>query len=186
MKRVFDLTLALVGLLPASLLIGFVCLLVRRDSPGPVVLRQQRVGRDEKPFTCFKLRTMYVGTPDRPSHEIGQNAVTPIGAILRRTKLDELPQLINIIRGDMSFVGPRPCLPTQTELIAARRHHGVAHLRPGITGVSQVAGVDMSNPEKLAALDATYIVEQGLARDLQLIVQTILGSGRGDRVSSSR
>lgn len=184
MKRIFDLVIAAIGILPALLVISVLAILVRRGSTGPGLLRQARVGRDEKVFTCFKLRTMYVDTPDRPSHEVGRVAVTPIGAVLRRTKLDELPQLINILRGEMSFVGPRPCLPSQVALIEARRRHGVAHLRPGVTGVSQVAGVDMSDPERLATLDASYLRQMTVARDLHLIIQTVLGSGRGDRVSS--
>lgn len=184
MKRAFDLALALIGILPAALLIGVLVVMVRRDSPGPGILRQSRIGRDEVVFTCLKLRTMHVDTPDRPSHEVGRSAVTRIGGFLRRTKLDELPQLVNILRGEMSFVGPRPCLPTQTALIAARRREGVAHLRPGITGVSQVAGVDMSEPERLAALDATYLPRMSIATDLSLILRTVLGSGRGDRTAA--
>jgi O-antigen biosynthesis protein WbqP len=182
MKRVLDLVLASIGILPALVVIAIVSILIRRGSPGPGLLRQTRVGRDERLFTCLKLRTMYTDTPDRPSHEVGRVAVTPIGAVLRRTKLDELPQLINILRGEMSFVGPRPCLPTQIALVEARRRHGVSHLRPGITGVSQVVGVDMSDPERLAVLDATYLNQMGVTRDLQLIIRTVLGSGRGDRV----
>lgn len=185
MKRLLDLFLAAIGILPALLVIGIVAILIRRGSPGPGLLRQARVGRDEKVFTCFKLRTMYVDTPDRPSHEVGRVAVTSIGAFLRRTKLDELPQLINILRGEMSFVGPRPCLPSQVALIEARRRLGVAHLRPGITGVSQVAGVDMSDPERLATLDATYLSQMTVVRDVGLIIRTVLGSGRGDRTGSA-
>ncbi|MBP0438637.1 sugar transferase [Tianweitania sediminis] len=183
MKRFFDLCLVLVCLLPALVVIGGLVLWIRLGSRGPGLLRQARVGRDEVTFTCFKLRTMYFGTPQKPSHEIGRSAVTPLGRVLRRVKLDELPQLINILRGDMSFVGPRPCLPTQTALIAARRRLGVTALRPGITGVAQVAGVDMSEPERLAALDATYLADMSLGHDLRLIARTLLGSGRGDRVA---
>lgn len=183
MKRAFDLCLALLCVLPAGILIGVLVVLVRLGSEGPGLLRQARVGRDEAVFTCFKLRTMYSGTPQRPSHEVTRAAVTPLGAVLRRVKLDELPQLFNILRGDMSFVGPRPCLPTQTALITARRRLGVTSLRPGITGVSQVAGVDMSEPERLAALDATYLANMSVRHDLRLIARTVLGSGRGDRVA---
>lgn len=182
MKRLFDVVLALIGIAPAAVLIGVCVLVIRTDSRGPGILRQTRIGRDERPFTCFKLRTMHVDTGDRPSHEVGRSAVTRVGGVLRRTKLDELPQLLNILRGEMSFVGPRPCLPVQTALIAARRVAGVAHLRPGITGVSQVAGVDMSDPERLAILDATYLDRMGLRTDLSLILRTITGAGRGDRI----
>jgi O-antigen biosynthesis protein WbqP len=184
MKRALDLFLAMVGIVPALILMGVLVILIRRGSPGPGLLKQARVGRDGEVFTCFKLRTMFDDTPHQPSHHVGVSAVTPLGAFLRRSKLDELPQLINILRGEMSFVGPRPCLPSQAAVIEARRRRGLTHLRPGITGVSQVAGVDMSDPERLAALDATYLSNMSPLRDLQLIVQTVLGSGRGDRVGS--
>jgi len=115
---------------------------------------------------------------------MGASAVTPLGRHLRRLKLDELPQLWNILRGEMSFVGPRPCLPSQTALVKARRRHGLDRLRPGITGISQVAGVDMSDPERLATLDATYLQNMSLGTDIRLILATVLGAGQGDRVQS--
>lgn len=111
--------------------------------------------------------------------------MTKVGHFLRRTKLDELPQLWNILVGEMSFVGPRPCLPSQTALIEARRAHGLSKIRPGLTGVSQVAGVDMSNPQRLAALDAGYLADMSLGRDFRLLAATVLGAGRGDRLDSA-
>jgi lipopolysaccharide/colanic/teichoic acid biosynthesis glycosyltransferase len=108
--------------------------------------------------------------------------VTGFGAFLRRTKLDELPQLWNVLVGDMSLVGPRPCLPNQAELIGARDARGIYVLRPGITGPAQVQGVDMSNPERLAQLDATWLDERSVHSYLALIVLTVRGRGRGDRV----
>jgi O-antigen biosynthesis protein WbqP len=124
---------------------------------------------------------MYSNTGNRPTHEVGKSAVTPIGHFLRRTKLDELPQLWNVVAGDMNFVGPRPCLPSQTALIEARREKGVLAMRPGITGVSQIAGVDMSDPEKLARLDATY--RRSFATDVRIIIATVLGAGQGDKTA---
>ncbi len=182
MKRVFDLTLALIGLpivIPAILACAIA---IRWTSRGPAIFRQTRIGLNEQPFTCLKLRTMYADTRDAPSHETSASAVTPIGHWLRRLKLDELPQLWNIIVGEMSFVGPRPCLPSQTELIAARRARNLYCIRPGITGVAQVAGIDMSDPERLAAADAAYLSNMSIAADLRLILMTALGAGRGDRV----
>ena len=121
MKRIADIVIALLGL-PVALPLILVCVvLVKWSSPGPAIFRQTRVGLREQPFTCYKLRTMYIDTRDLPSHETAASAVTPTGRWLRRLKLDELPQLWNILRGDMSFVGPRPCLPSQVELIKARR-----------------------------------------------------------------
>ena len=146
MKRLFDVVMAIAALPVAIPLILACAVAVRLTSPGAAILQQRRVGRHERSFTCLKLRTMYTNTPQVPTHETGNAAVTPIGQFLRRLKLDELPQLFNIIKGDMSFVGPRPCLPTQTALIQARRRYGLQAIRPGITGVAQVRGVDMSDP----------------------------------------
>ncbi|MDW6020973.1 sugar transferase [Mesorhizobium sp. BAC0120] len=185
MKRVFDIVLALIGLVAASPVILVCMAAIRATSPGPAIFRQKRVGLHEKEFTCLKLRTMYRDTRDAPSHETGASAVTPVGRYFRRLKLDELPQLWNVLIGEMSFVGPRPCLPSQTELIISRRALGLYKIRPGITGVSQVAGIDMSEPERLAAHDATYLQDMSLAADFRLIAATVLGSGRGDRVNSA-
>lgn len=180
MKRAFDLV-ATLALLPVALpLIAVAAILIKLSSPGPVIFRQQRVGRHEKPFTCLKLRTMQHGTRDAPSHEMPRSAVTPVGAWLRRFKLDELPQLWNILRGEMSLVGPRPCLPSQVGLIAARRRRGLSGLRPGVTGVSQVRGIDMSDPERLAESDAAYLQDMSLPRDIVLLLRTVAGAGRGD------
>jgi O-antigen biosynthesis protein WbqP len=182
MKRAFDIILAAIGLAVAAPLILAAVVLIRLTSQGPAIFRQTRMGLNEKPFTCLKLRTMYCGTGNVPTHEAGASSITPVGRLLRRFKFDELPQLWNVLAGDMSFVGPRPCLPSQTALIAARRAYGLYKLRPGITGVAQVAGVDMSDPERLAALDAAYLRDISLAADIRLIVATALGSGQGDRV----
>lgn len=182
MKRIADLAIALIGL-PLALPVVLVCMaLVKASSRGPAIFRQTRVGLNEEPFTCYKLRTMYVETASAPSHEVAASAVTPVGGWLRRLKLDELPQLWNIVRGEMSFVGPRPCLPSQVELVEARRTRGLYAIRPGITGVAQVAGIDMSDPERLARRDAEYLEDMSLATDLRLIIATVLGAGRGDRV----
>lgn len=184
MKRIADIVLAVFGL-PFALPIILVSIVaIRLSTPGPALFRQTRVGLREAHFTCYKLRTMYLETENVPSHEAYVSSVTPVGVWLRRLKLDELPQLWNIIRGDMSFVGPRPCLPTQTELIEARRLRGLYTIRPGITGVAQVAGIDMSIPERLAQADAAYLSDMSLSADLKLIVATLCGAGGGDRVRS--
>jgi lipopolysaccharide/colanic/teichoic acid biosynthesis glycosyltransferase len=125
---------------------------------------------------------MYQETPSVGTHEIQTSSITFIGRWLRRSKLDELPQLWNVLRGDMSLVGPRPCLPNQTELIEKRELNGVFRVRPGITGLAQVAGVDMSDPERLSRLDSEYIRGQSLARDLTLLMKTFTSKARGDRV----
>lgn len=182
MKRLFDLLIALIALPVSAPLLLACMILIRLESPGPAIFRQTRVGLREKHFTCFKLRTMHVSTKDAPSHEVSTSAVTRTGSWLRKVKLDELPQLWNIIKGEMSFIGPRPCLPSQTDLIAARRMRGLYEIRPGISGVSQIAGVDMSDPERLSRLDATYLANMSLREDVRMITRTFLGAGRGDRV----
>jgi O-antigen biosynthesis protein WbqP len=182
MKRAGDIVLAIVGLLLTWPIIVVCAVAVRLTSPGPAIFRQTRVGYKERPFICLKLRTMYQGTGDAPTHQTVASSVTPLGHHLRRLKLDELPQLWNVLVGEMSFVGPRPCLPSQTELIAERRRLGVYGLRPGITGVAQVRGIDMSDPQRLAAVDATYLGTDSLVTDIRLIWITIRGGGRGDRV----
>lgn len=159
------------------------CLLVRLTSEGPALFRQERVGKGRRPFFCLKLRTMKVGTQQAGTHEIGADAVTTIGAILRKSKLDELPQLINVLRGEMSFVGPRPCLVSQEELIREREARGVYELLPGITGWSQVRGIDMSNPLRLAESDAEYVRNRSLKLDLMILWRTATGRGFGDHVA---
>jgi O-antigen biosynthesis protein WbqP len=176
-----DQLVALAALLlvwPILLAIG---LAIRLDSRGPVLFVQTRVGLDEKPFRLVKFRTMKPDTPELATHLISRHTVTRFGALLRRTKLDELPQLFNVLRGDMSFVGPRPCLPSQVDLIEERRRRGIFGVRPGITGLAQVAGIDMSDPARLADLDELYLTQQGLLRDIVIIAQTIVGQGGDDR-----
>lgn len=116
---------------------------------------------------------MYAGTPNRATHETPVTQVTRVGAFLRKSKIDELPQLVNVLRGDMSLVGPRPSLPSQSALIEARLQAGVLHALPGITGLAQVHGVDMSDPDRLASIDRRYIETQSFARDIGLILATL-------------
>ena len=182
MKRIFDLLLAiLIGVIALPFVLVAMAA-IRLTSPGPALFRQVRVGQHEKAFVCFKLRTMRQDTANLPSHEVAATSITKIGHFLRRTKFDELPQLWNILRGEMSFVGPRPCLPSQVELIEARRACGLYAIRPGITGVAQVAGIDMSEPQGLARTDAAYLESMSFMTDLRIILATFLGAGRGDAV----
>jgi O-antigen biosynthesis protein WbqP len=119
---------------------------------------------------------MYVGTPSLPSHEAPANSVTSVGRVLRKFKLDELPQFWNVLKGEMSLVGPRPSLPTQTELIECRRRLGVLAALPGITGLAQIRGIDMSNPELLAQTDAAYLRTASFWLDLRILLGTLHGS----------
>lgn len=179
-KRAFDFLLAAVLALPAALIIALAAIAVRIDSPGAPLFLQRRVGRNQRPFVLIKLRTMRHGTAHRASHEIGRSSITCVGALLRRTKIDELPQIWSVLTGEMSFVGPRPCLPNQVELVAEREKRGVFAVRPGITGPAQLASVDMSTPIRLAEIDAEYVRTATLKTDVQMIVRTALGGGRGD------
>jgi O-antigen biosynthesis protein WbqP len=175
MKRALDLVLTVPLALLACPLVALAAAWIRLTSPGPVFFAQERVGRHEKPFRCLKLRTMYEGTRSLPTHEVGGEAVTRAGRTLRRLKLDELPQLWNVLKGEMSLVGPRPCLPTQTELIEHRRALGVYALRPGITGLAQVHGIDMSDPRKCADADARYLRDRTTGMDAKIMFWTVLG-----------
>ncbi|MGE0063298.1 MAG: sugar transferase [Xanthobacteraceae bacterium] len=154
---------------------------IRLQSPGPGIFAQDRIGKNGCTFTCYKFRTMRQDTPQDVTNRIPADAVTTIGRLLRRTKLDELPQIWNIFQNEMSLVGPRPCLPIQAELIEARRQHGVLRLKPGISGFAQINGVDMSQPETLAHWDARYLALQSLSLDMCIIAATAIGRGSGDR-----
>lgn len=176
LKRSFDAVTSLGGLMLLSPVLLGLGILIRLTSPGPVIFSQVRVGRNEKPFTCHKFRTMHVGTEQRATHEVATSAITNTGKALRRFKLDELPQLWNVLKGEMSLVGPRPCLSSQHELIEERRKRGVYELLPGITGLAQVEGVDMSTPVRLAELDAEYMHRRSFGFDLGLILRTIFRS----------
>ena len=177
--RFIDFTSSLVGLILLSPFILVIYVLCLFDTKSPLFL-QQRVGKRQRTFTLIKFRTMATTTKSLPSHMVSNQAITKLGKYLRHYKLDELPQLINVINGDMSLVGPRPCLPTQEELIRLRDEHGVFDVKPGITGLAQVNNVDMSQPDKLVALEAQMITDFNVGAYLQFIWQTITGKGSGD------
>ncbi len=180
MKRAFDLFFCCL-IIPVAVP---VCLIascfIYAECRAPPFFWQSRLGRNEKPFGLFKLRTMAVGTVQAASHEVGINHILKVGRFLRATKIDELPQLWNVLKGEMSLIGPRPGLPAQDALTQARRNYGVFALLPGITGVSQVAGLDMSSPQELARVDAHYLGKWSLNRDLRILVGTFMGKGSGD------
>lgn len=184
MIRVLDVLFALFGLIFGSPVLVALTLLGLFDTGSPF-FRQTRVGRHQRPFTLLKFRTMRPDTASVATHLADASAVTPLGKFLRRSKLDELPQLWNVLRGDMSLVGPRPCLFNQTELIAVRAAQGVFEARPGITGLAQVNGIDMSKPELLAETDRKMLAELNIAAYFRYLFMTVLGKGRGDRVKKS-
>jgi len=179
--RILDIFLATVGflvLLPIMLVIFLLCSL----ESGQPLLKQKRLGRNKVPITLIKFRTMALNTPSVATHLLDLNSVTPLGRFLRRTKLDELPQLWNVLKGDMGLVGPRPGLENQVELTAARERLNVFAFRPGITGLAQVSKIDMSTPELLAQTDAKMISQMSLKNYLKYIFFTLIGKGSGDRI----
>lgn len=184
MIRIFDVSFSIIGLflgIPFFLLI--ICLGML-DTGAPLFM-QKRVGRYKKPFVLVKFRTMKKNTEEAATHLVQASSVTRMGGFLRKTKLDELPQLWNVLKGDMSLVGPRPNLFNQHALIAERERLGVYDVRPGITGLAQIRGVDMSVPELLAEVDAKMIQELSLQNYFVLIFQTVIGKGGGDRIKRS-
>lgn len=184
MIRVLDLIFSFLGLVCGSPVLVVLAVMGLFDTGSPF-FRQTRVGRHQCPFTLLKFRTMRPDTASVATHLADASAITPLGAFLRRSKLDELPQLWNVLRGDMSLVGPRPCLFNQTELIAARAAQGVFEARPGITGLAQVNGIDMSTPQLLAETDRKMLAELNIAMYFRYLLMTVLGKGSGDRIRKS-
>jgi O-antigen biosynthesis protein WbqP len=182
LKRPLDVTVSAFGLLVLSPVILIASLAIRMTSPGPAIFSQTRIGRDGIAFRCLKLRTMRAGTASVPTHEVSVAQITRVGGFLRRTKLDELPQLWNVLKGEMSLVGPRPCLPGQSVLVDARKRRGVTAMRPGITGPAQIRGIDMADPARLAETDAEYLASASLTVDLEILLRTLFSrTARGDR-----
>lgn len=185
MLRVFDVLFSILGLIismPVLLLLLILCYL---DTGSPI-FRQVRIGQHQKPFTLVKFRTMKRNTASVATHLMDTSAITPFGSFLRRTKLDELPQLWNVVSGEMSLVGPRPCLPNQLELIEKRIESGVFDARPGITGLAQIKGIDMSAPVLLAKIDAQMLSNLSIAVYFKYIILTMIGHGAGDRIKISK
>ncbi|MGF6754853.1 O-antigen biosynthesis protein WbqP [Paraburkholderia sp. GAS42] len=185
MKRIFDFSLALIASAILLLPILIVALMVRMTSRGPVLYWSDRVGRENRIFRMPKFRSMLVNTPAVATHLLADanSFLTPIGSMLRKSSLDELPQLWSILSGDMSFVGPRPALFNQDDLIELRTERGVHHLRPGLTGWAQVNGRDELPIPVKVNFDAEYMQKQSFAFDLKILVLTFLKVVRRDGVS---
>lgn len=182
MIRLFDVLFSALGLIlgaPLLLLLTFVGLF---DTGSPL-FRQVRVGRDQKPFTLWKFRTMRRDTASVATHLASKSSITRFGHFLRRTKLDELPQLWNVLKGEMSLVGPRPGLFNQEELTRERALREVFKVRPGITGLAQISEIDMSTPELLAETDQRMLQHLTLRAYFKYILLTISGKGAGDRIN---
>ena len=185
MIRLLDVVFSLAGLVIGFPVLVVLWVLGLWDTGSPL-FRQERVGRNKKPFILVKFRTMRKDTASVPSHLASADAITPFGRFLRRTKLDELPQLWNVLKGEMSLVGPRPCLFNQVELVAEREQRGVLDARPGITGLAQISDIDMSTPRLLAETDARMLADLTVGNYFRYIFLTITGKGSGDRVKDSQ
>ncbi|HCG6695215.1 sugar transferase [Vibrio parahaemolyticus] len=181
MIRLIDFLAAFFGLLFLWPILLIVTIIGLFDTGSPVFV-QERVGRNKKPFKLIKFRTMSVETKSVASHLASNTSITKLGAFLRKTKIDELPQLINVVKGEMSLVGPRPNLFNQEELIAERDAMGVYNVLPGITGLAQVQNIDMSTPALLAKTDREMIDSLTLRSYFKYILMTVTGSGSGDAV----
>ena len=185
MKRLFDLLLAIIATVTLALPIALIALMVRMSSPGPALYWSDRVGRLNRIFKMPKFRSMRIGTPHLATHLLQDPKMylTPLGSFLRKSSLDELPQLWSILAGDMSFVGPRPALFNQDDLIALRTEFGVHELMPGLTGWAQINGRDELPISEKVKLDVEYLSRQSFWFDIQILWLTIVKVIRGDGVS---
>jgi lipopolysaccharide/colanic/teichoic acid biosynthesis glycosyltransferase len=178
-----SLILAVIATVPVFFTLGFLWIAFVLTGSRDFIFRQNRVGLWSKPFTVYKIRTMAPETAERPTHEVSRSQVTRMGRFLRRARIDELPQCINLLKGEMTFVGPRPCLTTQSGLIAERVRRGILEIPPGITGWAQVWGVDMSDVRRLTQFDEYYLRYRTVGLDLKIICHTLLPFGRKDYTS---
>ena len=176
LKRIIDIILSSIGIVVLALPMLIIALIVKIDGGGAVLFKQTRVGRNKKPFVMLKFRTMKVDAPsDVPTDQLSDSErwITCVGAFLRRSSLDELPQLFNIFVGDMSFVGPRPALISQTELLHEREACGASSIRPGLTGWAQINGRDRLSDIEKARYDGEYVTKYGFFFDLKCLFGTV-------------
>lgn len=183
MTRIFDILFSFLGLVLLSPILIVLMVIGYFDTCSPI-FRQERVGKGKQPFKLMKFRSMHVNAPSVATHLASASSITSFGSFLRKSKLDELPQLWNVFVGDMSLVGPRPNLFNQQELIQERDSRGVYAVRPGITGLAQINKIDMSTPQLLAETDAKMIQELNFFGYFRFIFLTIFGKGFGDRIKN--
>lgn len=176
MKRGFDILSSLIAIVLFSPILLILAIIVKCTSPGPILFKQRRMGKDNQEFMIYKFRTMRIDTPNVATHLLKnpEQYITPIGKFMRKTSLDELPQLFNILKGEMSVVGPRPALYNQYDLIEMRTKANVHIVRPGLTGLAQVSGRDELENEQKVYFDQQYVQKQSFFFDLKLIVLTVI------------
>jgi len=179
--RILDFLISIFSIFLLSPLLLLIFILGLFDTGKPIFI-QKRLGRNHKIFDLIKFRTMSLNTASVGTHEVNPSSITSLGKFLRKSKIDELPQLINVIKGEMSIVGPRPCLPNQHKVIKARDTKNVFSVRPGVTGLAQINKIDMSTPTLLASTDNDMITNYSIKSYFYYIVLTIMGRGGGDRV----
>lgn len=176
MKRLFDFTVSLLLIILLLPIFFIISIIIAIDAGNPVIYKQYRVGRDNKLFYIYKFRTMKNNTRLAATKDLTEadSVITKSGRILRKTSLDELPQLFNVLKGDMSFVGPRPLIPEEKEIRILRKEYGIYSVRPGITGWAQVNGRDMLSDEEKALFDKEYIDKQSIAFDIKIMFKTVM------------
>ena len=181
LTRIYDFIISFLLFIFLSPFLALVFIICFLESGKPIFI-QKRLGKNLKTFNIIKFRTMKLNTPSLSTHLVTKQSVTNFGKFMRKLKIDELPQLINVINGDMSLIGPRPCLLNQYELIEERKKFKIFHVKPGITGLSQIKGIDMSNPKKLTATDYLMISNFNNLDYFKYLFLTFFGKGLGDRV----
>lgn len=188
MKRLFDFVMSLIGIIVLSPIILIVALAVKLTSPGPMLFKQRRIGKNNDEFQIYKFRTMRIDTPNVPTHllENPEQWITPVGKFLRKTSLDELPQLFNILKGEMSIVGPRPALYNQIDLKEMRTEAGVHKLVPGLTGWAQINGRDEIPLSLKVKLDKEYLEKKNFLFDIKIIFMTVLSVIKSEGVQEGK
>ncbi|MGF2059312.1 sugar transferase [Enterococcus innesii] len=185
LKRIIDFILSLMGIVVLSPVLLLLCLAIKLDSKGPIIFKQKRVGKNKTHFNIYKFRTMKIDTPkEMPTHLLADPDfyITKVGKFLRKTSLDELPQLFNIIKGDMAVIGPRPALWNQYDLIEERDKYGANDIRPGLTGLAQISGRDELEIPIKAKLDGKYTDNISLRMDIKCFLGTITSVFKSDGV----
>lgn len=187
-KRILDLIVAAVMIFVMILPLLLVAVIIKLSSKGPVLFRQERFGKNSKPFTMYKFRSMAETAPIKAHSEFSdiRNYVTPFGMLIRKTSIDELPQLINILKGEMSFIGPRPLAQTDIDVLKMRRSNGGDHVLPGISGLAQVNGRNDITDDDKAMYDAEYAKTISLKLDICICVKTIVSVIKADHVFKER
>ncbi|WP_284643847.1 sugar transferase [Paenibacillus silviterrae] len=175
-KRCLDVTLASIAIIISAPILLIICLVIKFESTGPILFKQRRIGKEGKQFNIYKFRSMKVDTPNLATDKLNnpETYITKVGKLLRKTSLDELPQLINILKGDMSIVGPRPALYNQYELIATREKYGINKIRPGLTGYAQIMGRDFITDDQKVAYDKYYLDNMSIKFDFKICILTFI------------